>query len=166
MKVEAGDVVVVPGVGVGSIEGTQILDVMGETVEVTRIVCEEASEVSTLYVPPDNLGQEGIREPISEEGVEPVLETIASTEAPAKRGTWNRRRRRYNDMLMSNEPMKMAELLGELASARSRKPLSFHERRLFERVKTMVVEELAVALDMSRDEVEDRLREALDSHRE
>ena len=92
-----------------------------------------------------------------DELVEQTWEVIRSQEAPDARATWNRRQRRYSEMLMSNSPRALAELLGELAAVRSEKPLSFTEKRMFRQVWDLLVGEISASTGDSREVVEERL---------
>lgn len=154
-----GDVVVVPGVGVGNLEGIETMTLDGEEVELARISCGDT--IQAMYVPPDSLGAEGIREPMKKSRVNRVLELVEGTTAPKKRATWNRRRRRYQQTLIENEPEGLAAMLGELGDVRTRKTLSFHERRIFERVYNLLRDEIAAALGCTADTADQRLQSAL-----
>lgn len=154
-----GDVVVVPGVGVGSLEGIETMTLDGQEVELARISCGDT--IQAMYVPPESMGAEGIREPMARERVDVVLELVEETTAPKKRATWNRRRRRYQQTMIENQPEDLARMLGELGDVRTRKPLSFHERRIYERVYTLLRDEIAAALGCTSDKADARLEGAL-----
>ena len=94
---------------------------------------------------PERRREEAVRPPMSADEAEEVLEVVGAQAAPKERANWNRRQRRYRELLMSNEPRRMAELLGELAAVRKVKALSFGERTLFETVRDLLLAELEVA---------------------
>lgn len=144
MKFEIGDVVVMPGTGVGRIEDIVNVDVGSEDVEMYKIALE--TDEMSVWVP---IHREvvDIRPPLDAQSVDRVLEVIRETTAPAKRANWNRRQRRYRELLTSPDPLGMAELLGELASVKQDKALSFGERRLFDKAKKLMEAELQAAAE-------------------
>ncbi|MCA9567547.1 MAG: hypothetical protein KC656_06880 [Myxococcales bacterium] len=157
MEFREGGMVVVPGCGVGQIEDIEVVQMDDITVSMYRIVVEGDVRI---WVPTATARLQGIRRPVAEERVQALLDAVRDTTAPTERATWNRRQRRYTEQLMSNDPLQLAELLGELASVRSRKALSFGERRLFDRAVTLLGGELRVAAEDPAS-VEEALAEAL-----
>lgn len=157
MRFNEGDLVVVPGAGVGRIEAIEKMDLGDDAAEMYRIMVE-ATEMR-LWIPVHRAAVDGVRAPFEASKIDQLLGIIEATEAPEKRATWNRRQRRYQELLMSNDPLQLAELLGELASVRQRKALSFGERKLFDRAwDLMQVELTACAAD---DDVVKRFADAL-----
>ena len=96
-----------------------MIDVGGGPIEVFRI--DLGPDDGVLWVPVGRLSVEGIRLPADEDHVEEAWELIPVQEAPKKRTNWNRRHRRYQEMLMSNQPKQLAELIGELVAVREAK---------------------------------------------
>ncbi|MEZ4322264.1 MAG: CarD family transcriptional regulator [Myxococcota bacterium] len=158
MGFDAGDVVVAPGCGVGVIEDVEVVDLNGIDVEMYRIYIETTG--MRMWIPIHRASVDGIRPPMQPADVDTVLSTIRETTAPEQRTNWNRRQRRYRELLMSNDPLQMAELVGELASVRHDKVLSFGERRLYEQALALIRAELEVACTESEG-LEDRLEDAL-----
>ena len=113
MQVRVGDNVVVPGCGVGLVEAVESMDLSGTGNEeqLYRISFENSDE-RRMWVPVDRVAEQNLRPVMSAELVEQTWEVIRSQEAPDARATWNRRQRRYSEMLMSNSPRSLAELLG------------------------------------------------------
>lgn len=159
MSFEVGDYVVAPGCGVGVVESIEAIELGDTPTKMYKIHLE--SNDTTMWVPTWRVGVDGIRSPMTPEIVAKAMETMAETEAPKKRANWNRRQRRYNDLLMSNDPLQMAALLGELASVRREKKLSFGERRLYDRVRDMMEAELTAALDDDRESIVGKLDDVL-----
>lgn len=152
-----GDSVVVPGCGVGTIEDIEVVDLGEDPCETYRVTVDNAD--MRLWVPVASAASQGLRPPVSVKVITKLLETIRATKCPPKRATWNRRQRRYTEQLMSNDPIELAKLLGELADAKSNKPLSFGERRMFERATDLLRGELEAS--ENPDELIERLQEAL-----
>ncbi|MBX2802618.1 MAG: hypothetical protein KTR31_33370 [Myxococcales bacterium] len=159
MEFNVEDRVVVPGCGVGRVEAVERMAVEGEEVELYRIDLGETH--GRMWVPTNRVTEQGVRPVMSSDRANQAWKVLQEQEAPDERQNWNRRQRRYNEKLMSNEPIEMAELLGELAAVRNRKELSFGERKIFERVRELLVSELAAALGESRPAVEERMTATL-----
>ena len=110
MEFREGGMVVVPGCGVGQIEDIEVVQMDDMTVSMYRIVVEGDVRI---WVPTATARLQGIRRPVAEERVQALLDAVRDTTAPTERATWNRRQRRYTEQLMSNDPLQLAELLGE-----------------------------------------------------
>lgn len=137
-----GESVVIPGCGVGAIEDIETVDLGEGDVQVYKIYVEATS--MHIWIPVDLAGAKGVRAPVGKSKLQSLLKAIRDTTAPTKRTNWNQRQRRYNEQLMSPDPLDLAQLLGELSAVKhGGKTLSFGERRLFER-----------ALDLFQSEVE------------
>lgn len=162
MQVRVGDNVVVPGCGVGLVEAVESMDLSGTGNEeqLYRISFENSDE-RRMWVPVDRVAEQNLRPVMSAELVEQTWEVIRSQEAPDARATWNRRQRRYSEMLMSNSPRSLAELLGELAAVRSEKPLSFTEKRMFRQVWDLLVGEITASTGEEREVIEARMEEVV-----
>ena len=154
MAFSVGSEVVVQGCGVGRVAAIETVALGEEEAEMYKIEFEGTS--FRTWIPLERI--EGVARPVmSSDDADAMLEVIGTTEAPKKRANWRRRHARYMKMLMANEPIELAALLGELAAVRQEKVLSFQERKLFERVKTLMVRELAVAKGVEADAMEAQL---------
>ena len=156
MQLAIGDTVVVPTMGVGVVEATEHVDVGDETVEAYRI--DLGPEEGTFWIPKQQLGSQGLRQPIAEEHLGAVWAEMLEQEAPAKRANWNRRRKRYQEMLASNEPLQIAALVGELAAVQAvkrtkKQTLSFGERQLLDKAQDLLAQEVAATRECEVDVV-------------
>ena len=162
MQVTVGESIVVPGCGVGTVEAVESMDLSGSgTPEQLYKITFEDGDQRKMWVPVDRVAEQNLRPVMSAELVEQTWEVIRSQEAPDARATWNRRQRRYSEMLMSNSPRALAELLGELAAVRSEKPLSFTEKRMFRQVWDLLVGEISASTGDSREVVEERMEKVV-----
>lgn len=148
MSFHEGDLVVVPGCGVGEIDAVEMMDVGEGSVELFRI--HLGGDDARIWVPVHRMAEERIRPILDASQVDDIWTVIESQEAPEKRANWNRRKRRYDATLVENDPRALAAVLGELAAVQVGKSLSFHERRLFERLREMIIDEIAAARGKAR----------------
>lgn len=158
MEYQVGERVVVPNCGVGRIEGIEKMDVGGSQVDLYRI---DLGAAGRIWVPLGRMVAEGIRPVMGREALEETWEIVASQEVPDHREHWNRRRRRYTEMLMSNEPQAVARVVGELGAVDAEKRLPFAERQLYERARNLLVDEIAAASGRKRATVEKQLTKTL-----
>jgi len=164
LKLEVGDIVVVPVMGVGTVCSTEPMDVGEGPIPGYRI--ELGPEEGYFWIPESQVGSQGLRPPIDKKDLKRLWETLECQEAPDVRANWNRRRIRYTEMLSSNEPLKLAALVGELAAVQAQKreknqALSFGERQLLDQAQGLLVAEVAATTDRSREEVLQELEKRL-----
>jgi len=150
LELSIGDTVVVPALGVGIVDANETVDVGEHSVKAYRIHLGE--DAGNVWIPEGQMGVHGLREPVAEEHLERVWDSMTSQKAPKKRANWNRRRKRYDEMLASGEPRKVAALVGELAAVRNQKrtkkqTLSFGERLLLEKAQKLLAQEVAATRD-------------------
>lgn len=160
MKLKKGEHVVIPGCGVGRVEAKETMELGESQVETWRIYL--GPDAGRYWVPVDRIQHEGLRPLMEPDRVKSTWKLIEEQEAPKKRAHWNQRRKRYQEMVMSNSPMELAKLIGELVAVRAKKKekrqvLSFGERRLLEQAKELIVQEIAAATGKSETKIEERL---------
>ena len=160
MELEIGDTVVVPVMGVGIVDANEEVDVGDGTVTAFRI--DMGEDEGTFWIPEAQLGSQGLRAPIAEEHLALLWSTLSEQVAPEKRENWNRRRKRYDDMLASNEPLQLAALIGELMAVQADKrtrnqALSFGERQLLDKTQDLLAAEVAVTTGRPVAEVRDEI---------
>lgn len=164
MELTIGDTVVVPTMGVGVVDAKEEVDVGDVTVSAYRI--DLGGDDGTFWIPLAQLGAQGLREPVSPGDLAKVWAEMLEQEAPKKRANWNRRRKRYQDMLASNEPLQMAALVGELSAVAAvkrakKQTLSFGERQLLEKAQNLLAQEMAATRECDIDEVLDEMARRL-----
>ena len=159
MQFDVGESVVVPGWGVGEIAGLEKVDVGEGDAKMVRI--DIGDEKKRMWVPEGRMHAECVRGVMKSNEVKETLSLIKNGTAPEKRATWNRRQRRYMELVSTNTPQSLGELMGELGAVRRKKRLSFTERRMFDRVHDQLAAEIACALDVSVDEAGKKIDKAV-----
>ena len=149
-----GDKVVYPMHGAGIIAGIEQCEVMGEgkSYYVLRMPLGNMK----VMIPTDNADNIGLRDVISDEGVNKVISVL---QAPPEQvaGSWNKR---FNANLMR---MKSGDICDVAAVARNLilqdrvRKISSGERRLLDLAKQILVSELVYACDKTPDEVDEWL---------
>ena len=105
-------------------------------------------------------GAVGLRAVISPREVERIYDILKS---PSKKSTatWNRRFRALNEKLNTGNLVEIAEVLRDLSSLRNDKDLSFGEKKMLERARSMIVAEISAAKNLDRCSVETELNHIL-----
>jgi len=115
------------------------------------------------WIPVTMATPDRVRHVMNPDAVPGTWEVLVAQEAPEKRANWNRRQRRYNELIASGAPTDLAELAGELAAVQASKVLSFGERRLLEKARRLLVEEIAAALDQDIEVVDEHFAKRLET---
>ena len=155
MKFEIGDKAVVPNHGVGIVKEIESLDLGGDQYDMYVI---KILDNGMIYKGPTNqVGANGIREPIPEEAVLKVYEVLGDKDAKPDKQTWNRRYREYLAKIKTGDPLEVAAVLRDLARLRTEKTLSFGERKMYDQAHSLLIQELAVAKDVDEQVVKDEV---------
>jgi CarD family transcriptional regulator len=157
MEFQAGEKAVYPGHGVGVITDIQefkIEDIVSE-VYVLRIL----DNGLTISVPLQNASALGMRRVMSADQVRKAYETLKDWDVPPDKQTWNRRFRQYTAQLHTGDPIEVSKVLRDLSLLRKKKPLSFGERKMYDKAHTLLVQEIAVTRDIDEDSIANEIAE-------
>lgn len=151
-----------PGLGVGTVVGVDEVVIAGESLKM--LVLESVSQSVKVQVPLNNLEELGVRPLVSKTRLAGMLETLRHpTPIPGKRATWNRRFRSYTEKIQSGLPSATCEVLAELHQIRLKKgSLSFGERRMYDKVWSFLVAELAIVEKMTEESAAAQLEKVLE----
>ncbi|MEO7837714.1 MAG: CarD family transcriptional regulator [Acidimicrobiales bacterium] len=155
---DVGDKVVYPHHGAAVIEKREQKEVFGETRE--YLVLKLAYGDLTLMVPCDNTDEVGLREVINDEEVEEVFAVLRKKEARMPTN-WSRRYKNHVEKLKSGDIYQVAEVVRNLSIRDKDKGLSAGEKRMLTRARQILVSELTFAINVSEEEAERKLDDAL-----
>jgi len=155
---DVGDKVVYPHHGAAVIEKREQKEVFGETRE--YLVLKLAYGDLTLMVPCDNTDEVGLREVINDEEVEEVFAVLRKKEARMPTN-WSRRYKNHVEKLKSGDIYQVAEVVRNLSIRDKDKGLSAGEKRMLTRARQILVSELTFAINVSEEEAEQKLNDAL-----
>lgn len=140
------------------IEKREQKEVFGETRE--YLVLKLAYGDLTLMVPCDNTDEVGLREVINDEEVEEVFAVLRKKEARMPTN-WSRRYKNHVEKLKSGDIYQVAEVVRNLSIRDKDKGLSAGEKRMLTRARQILVSELTFAINVSEEEAEKKLNDAL-----
>ena len=152
MDFKVGDRAVYPAHGVGLISAIEEME--WDDVKQTFYVLDIIDNGMTIRVPVQNAEAIGMRSVIPVEQVDKVYDILRDRDVPADNQTWNRRYREYMTRIKTGDPLEVAKVLRDLALLRQDKTLSFGERKMFDQARSLLVQELSVALESPEEEIQ------------
>ena len=146
-----GDRIVYPMHGAGVIEGIEQRDVSGSP-EDYYIIKLTSGEMKVM-IPVCNKDLVGLREIISQEEVDKVLEVLKNNDSEMS-ANWNHRYRANLEKIKSGNIYDVAEVVSGLTWRDREKGLSTGERKMLENAKHILYSEIALVKDLNETEVE------------
>lgn len=145
MKTEfaKGQKVVYPMYGIAEVSAIEQRPMGDKAINVYVLRTSDAG--LTIMVPTTNAAAVGLRAVIPKSDVEEVLDILRRREVRRDNQPWNRRSREYNEKLKTGNIFEIAEVVRDINMLRTVKELSFGERQMLDKARTLVVRELAVA---------------------
>ena len=153
---QVGDKAVYPVHGVAEVVALEKRDIGGNNTPVYILKILETG--LKIMVPTINAGAVGLRELISSKQVKEVYAILKSRDVPKDTQTWNRRYREYMEKIKTGSVFEIAAVLRDLYLLKYDKDLSFGERKMLDTARSLLVKELAIARDVSEDEIEGDLK--------
>jgi CarD family transcriptional regulator len=158
MAFDVGDKVVYPHHGAAVIERRENKTAFGEEKE--YFVLRLSYGDLTAMVPVDNTEEVGLREVIDADEVDDVFEVLRKKEARMPTN-WSRRFKNHAEKLKSGDVYEVAEVVRNLSLRDNDKGVSAGEKRMLAQARQILISELIFALDVSPEEAEAKLDEAL-----
>jgi CarD family transcriptional regulator len=155
-----GDPVVSPAHGLGEVVAIEQRDVGGGTNREFYVIVVRDTGIR-MVVPVETAQTAGLRRPIDRKTATALLD-VFKERRPAVTGIpWSRRHRHYQQLLHSGSASEVAKVMRDLLRLRSRKELSFGERKLLDSARRMLVKEVALACGDTEAKVERRFEKAI-----
>ena len=150
---DLGDYVVCPGHGVGQVSNVEEKDLGGETKSYYTI--KIISNGMTVMVPVDS--ETGARSLVGIEEVDKVYELLNNHNVEVDNSTWNRRYRDYMTKIKTGSLIEIADVLRSLFLLRSKKNLSFGEKKMLEQCKDLIAQEISISNGVESTQVKSRI---------
>ncbi len=148
-----GDVLVYPGYGVGQVVEFQER-LIGTAKRVFCVIAfREAGNESKVMIPVDNIAGVGLRPISSQKRVKEAL-TFLSSGQPDILASWKDRFSAHGDLLSTGDLMSVATVLKALYVLNTRKPLSFREKKMYQKALLLMASEVGMVLGKPRADVE------------
>lgn len=150
---DIGDYVVCPGHGVGQVCSVEEKDLGGETKSYYTI--KIISNGMTVMVPVDS--EAGARSLVGISEVDEVYELLNNHDVEVDNSTWNRRYRDYMLKIKTGSLIEIADVLRSLFLLKSKKNLSFGEKKMLEQCKDLIAQEISISGGVETKEVKTKI---------
>src|SRR5215831_1299271 len=142
MTFAVGEKVVYPNQGVGTIENisTRYFEQKPEKFYLLRLFCSSM----TVMVPFSNAENIGLRKLSKNTDVAKVLAYLAGP-CVENLQDWKIRFKVNSEKLLTGSLLQIAEVFKQLVRLQAEKPLSFREKKMLERCRSMLISEVSVA---------------------
>lgn len=142
---QVGDKVVYPMHGAGVIEAIEEQEVLGRRARyyVMRLPISEMK----VMVPCDHSGNTGLRQVISEQALQTMLEVLQARKTLMSKN-WNHRYRSNMEKIKSGNILELADVVRSLSHRDREKGLSTGERRMLDNARQILLSEIILAKDL------------------
>jgi CarD family transcriptional regulator len=145
-----GDKVIYPNHGLGVVEKVEEKTILGTTCGFFHL--RILSNDTTVLVPVANVDNVGLRRAIDDEEVERLFGKLGDGKID-NHANWKGRFKDNSDKMRSGSIADMADVL---------KSLSFREKRMLDRAKSLIVSEVSEVMRVTPGDIEERVEKALD----
>ena len=156
---QAGDKVIYPNHGLGIVEKVEEKTILGTTCGFfhLRILSNE----TTVLVPVANVDNVGLRRAITDEEVERLFQLLGDGKIDNHQN-WKGRFKDNSVKMRTGSIYDMADVLKSLTFLAKSKSLSFREKRMLDRAKSLIISEISEVMQTTQQAIEDRVNEALE----
>jgi CarD family transcriptional regulator len=140
VEFKAGDHVVYPTHGVGTVQGIETMQAAGMSLQMIVVTFDENR--MTLKVPVNKAATSGLRKLTAPEAMQEALDVLKG-KARIKRTMWSRRAQEYEQKINSGDPVQIAEVVRDLHRNAGQPDQSFSERQIYEQALDRLASELA-----------------------
>ncbi len=155
---KTGDKAYFAAQGVGVIRKVETREIGGTSQDF--YIVQVISSGAKLMIPTSGAVKAGMRDLIDDKEIRKVYR-ILKTPRKVNQTTWNRRFREYNEKLRTGSPAEIAEVLRDLYTLQYNKDLSFGEKEMLEKARSLIVEEISYAKKSKSGEIEKELDKIL-----
>ena len=140
VEFKAGDHVVYPTHGVGTVQGIEVIEVAGTDHHMIVVTFDENR--MTLRVPVNKVPTAGLRKLFTQKEFDAAIDTLKGR-ARIKRTMWSRRAQEYEAKINSGDPIQIAEVVRDLQRNAGQPDQSFSERQIYEQALERLAAEYA-----------------------
>ena len=159
MSFQIGDKVIYPNHGLGVVEKIEEKTILGTTCGFFHL--RILSNDTTVLVPVVNVDNVGLRRAITDEEVERLFHLLGDGKIDNHQN-WKGRFKDNSDKMRTGSIYDMADVLKSLTFLAKSKSLSFREKRMLDRAKSLIISEISEVMRLTVLEVEDRVEKALE----
>jgi CarD family transcriptional regulator len=158
MEFQIGDKVVYPNQGVGIVEQISTRNLTGQPE--TFYLLKLSSSSMRVMVPMNSVASVGLRRVTKNSEIGGVLEYLQKGRCKSAQD-WKGRFKENSEKMRNGSLKQVAEVMKTLIILNQAKPLSFREKKMLDRARQLLVDEIAVARGQARETVEAQLIKSL-----
>lgn len=147
---QVGSYAVCPGHGVG-----QICDIINKEFNDTNkefYVVKILSSNMTVMIPTDTLSN--IRVLVKNDEIQEMYGLLTDHNITLDNSTWNRRYRDYMEKVKTGSLLEIAKVLRDLFLLKSKKNLSFSEKKMLTQCRDLISEEIAISKGLLKKDID------------
>ncbi|MCD1146777.1 CarD family transcriptional regulator [Peptoniphilus sp. KCTC 25270] len=146
-----GDRIVYPIHGAGVIKDIETREILGEKKE--YYILKMPINDMEVMVPVGHMNDVGIRDIMTKEEMDKVVEVFKNFNRAPMPGNWNRRYRHHQEVLKSGELTEIAEVVKNLEYLDLQKSLSTGERKMLNTARQIIISEMVLVYDSTFAEI-------------
>jgi CarD family transcriptional regulator len=158
MQFQIGDKVVYPNQGVGIVEQISTRNLTGQP-EMFYLLKLSSSSMRVM-VPTGSVASVGLRRVTKSSQIGGILEYLQKGRCKSPQD-WKGRFKENSEKMRNGSLMQVAEVMKTLIILNQAKPLSFREKKMLDRARQLLVDEIAVARGQAKEAVEAQLIKSL-----
>ena len=156
---KVGDNIVYPMHGAGTIESIEEREILGEK-QKYYIMKMPVGDIQVM-VPTKNAELIGVRDVIGSDVAQNVLDVLSQGPTDMS-SNWNKRYRDNQDKMKSGDICEVADVVRNLTFRQKSKGLATGEKKMLNNAKQILVSELVLAEEMSKEQVEELISQKID----
>lgn len=158
MEYSIGDKIVYPMHGAGEIQDIEEKEILGEIR--SYYIMDVPNEDMEIMIPVDNMEDIGIRDVISRDEIDKVMDVLKAPSSEMS-GNWNHRNRENMEKLKTGDIFEVAEVVRNLVRIEREKHLSTGEKKILANAKQILSSEIILVTGSSEEEAEQMIDEAI-----
>ena len=157
MSYSEGDIVVYPRHGCCKVIGTENRN---DTVYIKLETISELNNDLTIMIPVKNLDMIGVRDVISPEKADEILELLKTERVEEKKMNWSKRFKANQEKIYSGDLEQIAEVVRDLS--RKDADMANGEKKILSQAKDILYTEIAISKNMDKAEIAKIFEEELE----
>ena len=157
MSYNEGDIVVYPRHGCCKVIGTENRN---DTVYIRLETISELNNDLTIMIPVKNLDMIGVRDVISPEKADEILELFKTEKGEEKKMNWSKRFKANQEKIYSGDLEQIAEVVRDLS--RKDADMANGEKKILSQAKDILYTEIAISKNMDKAEIAEMFEKELE----
>lgn len=157
MSYNEGDIVVYPRHGCCKVIGTENRN---DTVYIKLETISELNNDLTIMIPVKNLDMIGVRDVISPEKADEILELFKTEKVEEKKMNWSKRFKANQEKIYSGDLEQIAEVVRDLS--RKDADMANGEKKILSQAKDILYTEIAISKNMDKAEIAEMFEKELE----